>query len=588
MHVLDIETEGLDGNYIHCIVLRDCFTDNVETYGPSQIEDGLRSIMSKDRLVGHNLINFDLPFIARLYPWFNYPEDKVVDTLVCSRLIWTDLSETDPSRKVEIPSKLKGSHSLAAWGHRLKCHKGDYQGGWDNFSDDMLEYCVQDTAVTALLWKTIQSQNYSKQAIELEHQVQWLIARQERHGFMFDETKALVLCQKLSRRRVEIEEELQTVFTPWWSFCEEVTPKRTINYKNTYTASKTKGCVYSKVKLNVFNPGSRHHVADRLKNLGWRPQQTTPDGHPKVDETTLKTVSFPQAILMREYFIIQKRLGMLSEGKHSWLGHLKASRIHGSVICNGTVTGRASMRSPNLQQVPAVTAPFGGECRELFRVPPGKLLVGVDMSGLELRMLGHFTAPLDNGAYSKVVIDGDIHTHNQNAAGLDSRDIAKRFIYAFIFGAGINKLAEVTSLSKREVTRVKDRFLTENHGLRKLIDLVKDTAENRGYLLGLDKRKLSVRSPHRALNVLLQSSGALCSKQWLIEFDKHIEERGLRDRVQQVAWVHDEIQIETDEELAEQIGHLATVSIEEAGKRFNLRVPLKGEYRVGKTWASTH
>jgi DNA polymerase I-like protein with 3'-5' exonuclease and polymerase domains len=210
------------------------------------------------------------------------------------------------------------------------------------------------------------------------------------------------------------------------------------------------------------------------------------------------------------------------------------------------------------------------------------------MSGLELRMLGHFTAPLDNGAYSKVVIDGDIHSHNQNAAGLDSRDIAKRFIYAFIFGAGINKLAEVTSLSKREVTRVKDRFLTENHGLRKLIDLVKDTAENRGYLLGLDKRKLSVRSPHRALNVLLQSSGALCSKQWLIEFDKHIEERGLRDRVQQVAWVHDEIQIETDEELAEQIGHLATVSIAEAGKRFNLRVPLKGEYRVGKTWASTH
>ncbi len=588
MHVLDIETEGLNGNSIHCVVLRDCDTNEVETYTPSQIEDGLHAIMSKDGLVGHNLINFDLPFIARLYPWFEYPEDKVVDTLVCSRLIWTDLSETDHSRKVEFPSKLKGSHSLAAWGHRLKCYKGDYQGGWDSFSTEMLEYCIQDTEVTAKLWELIQSQNYSKKAICLEHKVQWLISRQERHGFMFDESKALNLCQKLSRRRVEIETELQAVFTPWWSPCGEVTPNRTINYKDATTASKVKGCTYSKVKLNVFNPGSRFHVADRLKKLGWEPKETTPDGHPKVDETTLRSVGFPQAKLMVEYFIIQKRLGMLSEGKNSWLGALKGNRIHGSVIINGTVTGRASMRTPNLQQVPAVHAPYGKECRELFCVPEGKSLVGVDMSGIELRMLGHFTAPLDQGAYAKVVVDGDIHTHNQNAAGLDSRDISKRFIYAFIYGAGINKLAEVTALPKREITVVKNRFLSENDGLRKLINLVKDTAENRGYLLGLDKRKLSIRSSHRALNVLLQSSGALCSKQWLIEFDKQIKARSLQDRVQQVAWVHDEIQIETETELADEVGQIAVEAIEEAGKVFNLRVPITGEYRVGNNWANTH
>ena len=179
-------------------------------------------------------------------------------------------------------------------------------------------------------------------------------------------------------------------------------------------------------------------------------------------------------------------------------------------------------------------------------------------------------------------------THNQTAAGLHSRDISKRFIYAFIYGAGINKLAEVTSLGKGEVTKVKGRFLKENDGLRKLIGLVKDTAETRGYLLGLDRRKLSIRSPHRALNVLLQSSGALCSKQWLIEFDKKIEAQGLRDRVQQVAWIHDEIQIETDKELAEEVGQLAVSSIEDAGKAFDLRVPITGEYRIGQTWATTH
>ena len=588
MHILDIETKGLDGDAIHCVVLRDCETDEVEAYGPAEIEEGLRSAMSKDGLVGHNLIKFDIPFMVRLYPWFDYPEDKVVDTLVCSRLIWTDISETEHSRKVEIPSKLKGSHSLAAWGHRLGCHKGDYQGGWDDFSNEMLEYCIQDTAVTAKLWKLIQSKNYSNRAINLEHEAQWLIARQERHGFMFNETSALDLCRKLQRRRVEIEEELQSVFSPWWSPCGEATPSRTLNYKDPTTASKVEGCAYTKVKLNVFNPGSRFHVADKLIELGWEPKAFTPDGHPKVDETTLNSVSFPQAKIMVEYFTIQKRLGMLSEGKNSWLGSLRGDRIHGSVLTNGTVTGRASMKSPNLQQVPAVYAPFGKECRKLFTVPEGNSLVGVDMSGIELRMLGHFTAPLDDGAYAKVVIDGDIHTHNQHAAGLDSRDISKRFIYAFIYGAGINKLAEVTSLGKKEVAKVKERFLKENHGLHKLIGLVKDTAEDRGYLLGLDKRKLSIRSPHRALNVLLQSSGAICSKQWLVEFDKQIKAKGLRDRVQQVAWIHDEIQIETDKELAEEVGQLAVSAIEDAGKAFNLRVPITGEYRIGRTWADTH
>jgi len=586
--VFDVETNGLldELDKIHCLVITNTETLEVETYAPHSIEEGLRSLLSKDLVVGHNVICFDIPAIQKCYPQFEIDQDKVLDTLVLSRLLHPNLMETDCSSKNTLPSKMRGSHALGAWGHRMGCHKGDYKGGWETFSQEMLDYCVQDTTVTVELLKRLKSKRPSKQSVDLEHQVQWLIARQERHGFLFDERKALDLCAKLQKRRAEIEAGLQTVFSPWWSLVEEVTPSRSINYKHRATVSA--GASYSKIKLNVFNPGSRFHVADRLQKLGWEPKDFTNDGHPKVDETTLMGISFTQGKLMAEYFMLTKRLGMLSDGKKSWLGSLKGDRLHGSVICNGTVTGRASMRSPNLQQVPSVSAAYGKECRELFKVPEGKSLVGVDMSGIELRMLGHFTAPLDGGAYAKEVVDGDIHTHNQRAAGLDSRDISKRFIYAFIYGAGINKLAEVTSLTKRETAKVKARYLENNPGLGKLLSLVQDKAKSDGYLLGLDKRRLHCRSPHSALNVLLQSAGAICAKRWLVEFDREVEERGWRQRVQQVAWIHDEIQIECDAELSDDVGQTAVAAIEAAGKNLNIRVPITGEFNVGSTWADTH
>jgi len=286
--------------------------------------------------------------------------------------------------------------------------------------------------------------------------------------------------------------------------------------------------------------------------------------------------------------MVQKRLGMLSDGKRSWLGALRGDRIHGSVLTNGTVTGRASMREPNLQQVPSANAPYGKECRELFTVGPGKSLVGVDQSGIELRMLAHFTTPFDGGAYAKEVLDGDIHTHNQTAAGLASRSIAKSFIYALVYGAGVNRLAGVTGLTKRQAAEVKATFLAANPGLGKLISAVQEKVQQTGYLKGLDQRRLPVRSPHRALNVLLQAAGAATAKQWLIQFDREVEARGWRGRVQQVCWIHDEIQIEADAELAEEVGRVAVSAIEAAGEQFKLRVPITGEYRIGKTWAETH
>tara|TARA_Y100000590_G_scaffold71173_1_gene78129 strand:- start:2502 stop:4061 length:1560 start_codon:yes stop_codon:yes gene_type:complete len=516
--------------------------------------------------------------------------EKVIDTLVLSRLVFGDLGVEDAKRRQGLPSKLKGSHSLAAWGQRLGCLKGDYQGGWECFSQEMLDYCEQDTAVTSKLWQKIRSEKkLSRQSVELEHQVQWLITKQEQHGFLFDESKAYSLCHTLTRRRAEIEQELQAVFAPWWTDLGVVVPERTVNYKNPKRASIVKNAAYTKCILNVFNPGSRHHIRNRLEKKGWEPSIKTPEGHPKLDEKILAELDYPEAALLSEYFILQKRLGMLSEGKQSWLSHIRnTKRIHGSVLTCGTVTGRASMRNPNLQQVPSCSSPYGKECRELFTVPEDKTLVGVDMSGIELRLLAHYTHRFDQGRYAKEVIDGDIHSSNQKAAGLPSRNVSKSFIYAMVYGGGTNRLAAVANIGKKEAANAKKRLLAANPGLKKLMAAVEEAVINKGYLTGLDKRHLQIRESYRALNVLLQSAGAITAKQWLVEFDREIEKRGWRDRVQQVCWIHDEIQIEADTDIAELVGKVAVDAIASAGEYFKLNVPLTGEYKLGKTWAETH
>jgi DNA polymerase I-like protein with 3'-5' exonuclease and polymerase domains len=210
--------------------------------------------------------------------------------------------------------------------------------------------------------------------------------------------------------------------------------------------------------------------------------------------------------------------------------------------------------------------------------------VGIDVSALEVRMLAHYMAKFDNGAYTKVVLDGDIHTETQKLAGLDSRDLAKRFYYCFLYGGGVQKIADVTGKSVKEAKLVKQRFLNNLPALSKLIEAVQ-TAAAKGYIKGLDGRNVKVRSAHSALNTLLQSSGALVCKRWLVEFNKRIQ--GYMN-VNQVVWVHDEIQVECGSDWTDIIGKKAVEAIEATGKYFDLRIPLTGEYKVGDNWSETH
>ena len=265
-------------------------------------------------------------------------------------------------------------------------------------------------------------------------------------------------------------------------------------------------------------------------------------------------------------------------------------RIYGSVITNGAVTGRMTHNSPNVAQVPAVGVPYGKECRTLFRVPEGRALVGADASGLELRCLAHYMARYDGGAYMKEILEGDIHTANQKAAGLPTRDNAKTFIYAFLYGAGDEKIGSIVGGTRQDGKKLKNRFLKRTPAIAKLKAQVEHVAKTRKYLIGLDGRKLRVRAVYASLNLLLQSAGAILMKQALVILDDKLQKEGLTPGIDYefVANIHDEWQIECDQKYAEFIGKTAVEAIAEAGVFFNFRCPLDGEYKIGKTWAETH
>jgi len=584
--IYDIETNGLldQLDRVHCITAINLDTGERLAARPDQCEDLARTLYESDGLIGHNIWNFDNRALAKVYDWWDRVDDRRdFDTMIDTRLIWPTLWEDDErqiSKGVEFPKELRGRHSLKAWGMRLGVLKDDYEGGWEEFNESMFTYAQQDVEVTLALWKWIEQQDYSPVARQLEQDVARIMSRQEAEGFPFDTEAAESLLRSLQSRQAEIHAELAEAFPPW----EVKTPF--IPKANNKTRGYVKGELTYKVKEIVFNPASRDHIADRLITLhGWEPEVMTDGGKPKVDETVLSGLPYPEAKLLAENFLIEKRLGQLVQGSQGWLKKVKNGRIHGRVTTNGAVTGRATHQSPNLGQVPGVNAPYGKQCRSLFTAPEGRVLLGCDASGLELRCLAHYMSLWDNGAYGDEILNGDIHTANQKAAGLETRNQAKTFIYAWLFGAGNKKIGSIVGGGEQKGAYLKSKFLKAVPAIKELSTSVKQRAKA-GYLYGLDRRKIHVRSEHAALNTLLQGAGAAVCKRWIVEMDDLFKEKDLDVRWH--AWVHDEVQLSCPPEIAEEVGKTCIEAIKRTEKFFGFRMPLDGEFNVGKNWAETH
>lgn len=592
----DIEANGKHVRHVtevHCVVIRD--SDGIHSFRPGEIEKGVRQLETYDKVAWHNGTFYDVPVLRKLY---KFRSPGIIDTLLISRLLFPDRTQNPV-----------GGHSLEHWGKWLGNHKDEYEGGWDKFSEEMLEYCVQDVNVLydVVQWQRPYVKRY-KAAVRLEHEAAELIAWQCRNGVGFRRERANTLKRRLELVMSRIEDRLHECFPP--REIEIKTPAYWLGYhvessvKKKYPTKReaiTDGCPAgmvergpNKVKSIPFNPGSRDQIAERLtEKYGWKPKKFTPGGKPQIDEIVLSGLKYEEAKLLDTYLRVGKKVSMVN----SWIEADELGRIYGSVITNGTITGRMSHSNPNLGQVPASGKPLGKACRSCFHPTRWRWVqVGGDLSGLELRMLANRLWPWDNGEFAEIVLRGDPHTNTMNIVNQAlpedkkiTRSKAKEVMYAIIYGAGPGKVATILSVKQATGKKVLNELKDGIKGLKQLLSWIERHVEKDGKLYGLDGRPLPIRSAHKGLNTLLQSDGAVIAKlSWVLWYRKIIQ-KPLRGRVYPILNVHDEQQAEAETESdAHAAGEALLQCMEEAGKRLKVKLPVEGEYLIGKTWAQCH
>ena len=545
--VLDIET-NLAHDTIWCCVTLHRETNDITVWRSAQ---GLKEYLNDaDTIVGHNLIDFDAPVLNRVWGT-SIRKSQCQDTLLLSRLS---------------NSARDGGHSLKAWGNTLGYEKIEFTDFDAGLTEEMVTYCIRDVELTSkvydVLWKELDNNKIGDEAVKLEYDVQVILSEMERNGFKLNVPYAQTLLCDIKTEMASIEESLQNIFPPI------ITAR---------VSTKTGKAL--KDDVEVFNVGSRQQIAKRLISKGWKPQKKTEKGQVIVDESVLEQVSIPEAKPIARYLTLQKRASQLD----SWLEKLgKDGRVHGKVIGFGAVTGRATHAGPNMAQVPANRATLGTEFRSCWTVEDGNVLVGVDLSGIELRCFAHY---LNDQDYINETVNGDVHTRNQQAFGVETRDLAKTVLYATLYGASATKIGKVIGGTPKRGAEIIGNFCKAIPAYERLKAKVERMSE-KGTLPGLGGYQLKVRSSHSSLNTLLQSAGAIISKQWLVQITKNLRAKKIPYKL--VAWVHDEVQLETPREYGDIVGEVVVHSAAQAGEILKFRCPVGAEYGVAENWAGSH
>ncbi len=629
--IFDIECNGLyqEATKVWCICIKDAVSEDtperpqepVRAYfdiTPTMgielresrlgtLREGLRYLQEADILVGHNIINYDLPVLKKLLDWEpNYETTHIHDTLVLSRLLNPD--RTRPSGY----TGKGGPHSLEAWGYRTSKSKPHHEE-WDVFSSAMLRRCIEDVEINYLTDLALELEVVGwdwGEAIKLEHSIAKIITDQEHFGVTFDKKRAIECIDYLTDKIDLIDKEVIPKL-PHKVKQRGATVLSPFTMKGEYTKKYREDISYcdgpfTRIDFISFEVGSIPQVKKYLLDNGWIPDEwnyskkTGERSSPKLEgDFKGVTGNLPQQIKKR--IILRHRRSQIE-------GWIRAIRLDGKIgaIANpcGTNTGR--MRHSVIVNVPKANSDdkgnliwevdeqrdfFGTQMRSLFIVPKRHYkMVGYDAKGLELRILAHYMNDLE---FTKEILDGDIHTYNQRAAGLPTRDAAKTFIYAFIYGAGDAKLGSIVGGDRSDGSRIRKKFLK---ALPRLDHLVKRTKKEstKGYLVGLDNRKIWMRynedgrvMEHKALNTLLQCGGSLVMKKSSsLLWDEYVPANNLK--AYKIIDMHDESQAQVLNSSVELYSELAVKSIQEAGKYFNLSIPMDADVKVGLNWAMCH
>lgn len=618
--IADIESDGLLDRLtkIHSLVIKNAETKEKFSYadqpGFKPIKYGLAQLMEASEIVFHNGHGFDVDAITKVYgkEWEKALLPKTIDSMVTAQLAFPEdvLKDRDFRGKwpgKHLPQRLYGSYSLEAWGYRMGILKGDFgkTTDWSKWTPEMQEYCEQDVEVLDELYPRLLKFITTDESHWIEQQVSRIISRQVKAGVRVNKGKILDLYGLAQTRAQELTNELQAAFGSWYKRGVVLTPKGD-NKRYGYI----KGAPFCKVEHHTFNPGSRQDIAHALaRKYKWKPTVLTPTGQPQIDEGTIGPLPYPEAKLLLEYLDMQKLAGQVYEGANSWMKFITPEgRIHGRVHTNKAVTGRASHSSPNLGQVRSSDSLFGPESRECFEADEGWVMVGSDQQGVELRALAHHLHPFDGGAYAHELLQGDVHMLKAHlVTQLPVEEIPKglrnggktAWTYSWLYGAGDKKLRDqyrdlrkhfpqMPNLSGKEIRYRMEQGIT---GVEPLLEMVKHAHNRKGYIIGLDGRKVYTRSEHSALNTLLQHTGALLAKMWIIKTHELIEQETDWEwgkDYKQLLWVHDELQFTCRPEIADQLGGILLRACLLAGEHFNFTLPIEAEYKVGKTWRDTH
>jgi hypothetical protein len=640
---MDLEANGLfeSATVLHCAVFKDI--DSGKMYEFIGWSEELKDFLDKCTcIIAHNGIDFDIPLLNKLHGWKPSDDTEIVDTLTMSRTLDPDRAPVEGTR---------APHSVEAWGKRLGRWKPDHED-WSTFSPAMLHRCKEDVEIQHLVYqylcaeathtdpsksifdKTAYTEHDWSLALWHEHMSAKIITEQKINGCYFDKEKAEEYVETLEnliedltitllenvppkpkQKGVEIKEpfkktgELKKAVTDW------------------YPEDPGVSGPFTRVEWETLNLSSDKQLKEWLYTQGWEPDEwnfskteTDEEGNPvktspKITETSLKKLESGVGDLLIKRSKASHRLSQIK----GWIGNCRDDhRISADANPQGTPTGR--MRHRVVANVPSANVYenkddkndprngeliwypeeqkvfFGTEMRSLFCASPEHVLVGRDASGLELRCFAHY---LNDPKYTDVILSGDIHSYNQEMAGLETRGQAKTFIYAFLYGAGQAKLGSIvlpdgTEAQKQAAGKeMQERFLAANP---KLADLVKNVkkASGRGWLKGLDGRKLNMRTfngavqKNKALNTLLQGAGAIImtrARVWLWEQVQNTPELSSAIKVLDY---HDEETYECKPEIAEQLREVMIQSVVESGKFFSLNIPLDADARIGKSWAEIH
>jgi|LakMenEpi13Sep09_1017268.scaffolds.fasta_scaffold00521_7 DNA polymerase I-like protein with 3'-5' exonuclease and polymerase domains len=421
--------------------------------------------------------------------------------------------------------------------------------------------------------------------VTLEHQVAEILTKQQLHGWYFDERSAHELECELRSALDSLQESLRQRHP----FVEggEFTPRRPNSTRGYFTDG-----TFTRIK--DLNPTSRDHIAwvlstacdeNEVPIYGWKPNQFTDKGKATIDEVVLNDIGTPIALDFLQCLELSKQLGMLSDGNNAWLKLVRKGRIHHhcSVATN---THRCAHRNPNLAQVPS-----DERFRRLFTATPGLCMVGADLSGIELRMFAHYLSRYDGGRYGEILLNGDIHQVNADKIGV-SRRIIKTISYAFLYGAGNEKLGLSydpqlpADKAKKKGAEIRQAYLDAIEGLSDLVEAVKKKVQSAKYVTSVDGRRIAVDGPHKALNYLLQSGAGVIAKRWMVIANDQIKQ--LNIEADQLAFVHDELQFECNPAHADTLMFNLELAAAQAGEYYGLRIPIAAEAGTGSTWADTH